>query len=292
MNRIAILADIHGNSPALEAVIQDIAQQHVDQVLVGGDLVGRGPQGNTVVHRVLQLGWPSVRGNHEDYLLGFIQRQVPEEWWLEDVWAASRWMARDLDTSAVTYIESLPFSFIPSTPNPFRLFHGTPIKNNDGIGPWTSDETCLVHLDSIHEHAFACGHTHRPHLRTFPNGFIANVGSVGLPFNGDWRAQYAVFHRDQSDNPWQVEFRQVEYDRGAFLSHYETSGFLEDGHVTARLLWQEIQTARPFLMPFLRWCQNEQQLPTYPSLDLFLETYDPVMPLAELLKPSDSTRSE
>lgn len=292
MNRIAVMADIHGNSPALEAVIQDMAHQQVEAVLVGGDLVGRGPQGNAVVHRIRNLAWPCVRGNHEDYLLGFIQRQVPEEWWSEDVWAASRWMVRDLDAAAIAYIQNLPFSLTPATTQPFRLFHGTPVKNNDGIGPWTTDEDCHRHLDSIHEHAFVCGHTHRPHLRTLPSGFIANVGSVGLPFNGDWRAQYAICYREHEQSPWFVDFRQVEYDREAFLLYYESSGFLHAGHVTARLLWHEIQTARPFLMPFLRWCQHQQSDPTFMNLDFFLAAYDPNVPLAELLKPSDRARSQ
>ncbi len=71
MARIAVIADIHGNMPALEAVISDLADQAVDEVLVGGDLVGRGPEGSRVVKRVRELGWPAIGGNHEDYLLAF-----------------------------------------------------------------------------------------------------------------------------------------------------------------------------------------------------------------------------
>ena len=55
MGRVAILADIHGNMPALEAVIEDIAEQRVEEVIVAGDLVGRGPQGAEVIDRIKGL---------------------------------------------------------------------------------------------------------------------------------------------------------------------------------------------------------------------------------------------
>ena len=93
MPRIAVIADIHANMPALEAVIRDIEQQEIDEVLVGGDLVGRGPQGSAVVKRIIEEGWAGVRGNHEDYLLNFRRRTVREEWLTAEEWSALRWMA-------------------------------------------------------------------------------------------------------------------------------------------------------------------------------------------------------
>ena len=74
--RIAVLADIHSNLRALDAVVDDIATRGVDEVVVGGDIVGRGPQGAAVVDRVRELGWPSVRGNHEDYLVAFSREEL------------------------------------------------------------------------------------------------------------------------------------------------------------------------------------------------------------------------
>ncbi len=284
MNRIAILADIHGNAPALDAIVEDIKGSNIDEVLVGGDLVGRGPQGTTVVERIRAQGWPSVRGNHEDYVLNFIHKRVPDEWLEEDIWAASRWMANELEADAVEYIDALPFSFAPSVDLPFLLVHGSPIRNNDGIGPWTSDDKCEQHLESVHEDAIVCGHTHRPHFRELNAGVIVNVGSAGLPFNGDWRAQYAILHRDNVQSPWQAEFRQVEYDREGFLGTYESSGFLRKGLVTSYLLKLEVETARPHLVPFLRWAQNQSMEPTFPSMDVFLDWYDPTLPLKTLLK--------
>ena len=110
-------------------------------------------------------------------------------------------------------------------------------------------------------------------------GLIVNVGSVGLPFNGDARAQYAIF--DGEGTSFEVEQRYVPYDRDAFLRTYETSGFLEAGGATARLLRLEVETARPHLVPFLRWAEVTGREPLLPEVETFLAAFDPRMSVRE-----------
>jgi len=154
-----------------------------------------------------------------------------------------------------------------------RLVHGTPSSNCDGIGPWTSDERMLDHLAHIDEEILVCAHTHRPLDRRFQQGRVINVGSVGLPFNGDHRAQYVVL--DDQSGDLEAEFHQVDYDLAAILSVYETSGFLDAGGITARLLALELEHAAPFLVPFFAWAAAEQRAPEAHLLGEFLGTYDP-----------------
>ena len=176
MTRIAVLADIHGNLPALEAVIDDLAEQKVDEVLVGGDLVGRGPQGSAVARRIRELGWPSVRGNHEDYLLDFRRGNVPDDWLVTAPWAASRWMAAELTDEDVDYIDSLPFTLAPRSASAsdgvsgLRVFHGSPAGIDDGLGTWSPDDVLSGHLRGIEESVLVCCHTHRPMIREVPEG--------------------------------------------------------------------------------------------------------------------------
>lgn len=277
MSRVAVLADIHGNVPALEAVISDIASQAVDEVLVGGDLVGRGPQGSAVIGRIRELGWPSVRGNHEDYLLTFRRGEVPADWLEADEWAASRWMAAELDDRDATYMKSLPLSLRSRRLAHLHLVHGSPQSNNDGIGPWTSRQQIREHLDSIPESVLVCAHTHRPLHQQFRDGQVANIGSVGLPFNGDRRAQYAIF--ESIDEQTEIEFRQVEYDLDQILAIYESSGFLTSGGVTAQLLILELENAQPFLVPFLQWTSTLGIPPVPAQIERFRDFYDPDEPL-------------
>ncbi|MEM7585990.1 MAG: metallophosphoesterase family protein [Acidobacteriota bacterium] len=276
--RIAIIADIHGNVPALEAVLADIAEQRVDEVVVGGDLVGRGPQGSRVVQRIRELDLAAIGGNHEDYLLGIRSGDGPPGWDVEEQWAASRWMSAELTDDDVEYLEALPFSL--ARPG-LRLVHGTPQTNRAGVGPWTGDDELAGHWGEVDESLLVCAHTHRPMIRQVPGGQVVNVGSVGLPFNRDQRAQYAIFSRDTGDaaeadaSDWQVELRQVPYDLEAIYAIYESTGFLTEGGITAQLLRLELEYATSVLVPFLEWAKFVGVEASAEQLGAFFEIFDP-----------------
>jgi predicted phosphodiesterase len=273
VKKVAVLADIHGNVPALEVVIADVLEQGVDEVLVGGDLVGRGPEGSKVARRVRDLGWPSVRGNHEDYLLAFRRRQVPPDWLESEEWAATRWMSAELGGDDERYLDTFPFSLSSRVAPGLRLVHASPASYNQGLGVWTTDAELEAHLDSIDETVLVCGHTHRPMLRRLGRRAVINVGAVGLPFNRDRRAQYVVLqHRGDG---WDAEFRRVDYDVESVLDVYRRSGFLAQGGVTAELLRLELIHARPFVVPFIEWAKALGFPPARLRLDAFLGFYDP-----------------
>lgn len=277
--RVAVLADVHGNVPALEAVLADIDDLAPDEVLVGGDLVGRGPQGSAVVALIRERGWRTIRGNHEEYLLAFRDREVPAEWLHLDEWAAARWMAAELSESDVDYIRALPFSARARRDEGLLLTHGSPKSTSDGLGPWSRDSKLEGLMGGIDEDLLVCGHTHRPMVRHSKHGMVVNVGSVGLPFNRDRRAQYAILSR--SAGTWTAELRQVEYDVDAILSIYQESGFREAAGVTAELLRLELLHAAPYLVPFQRWAEALGITPDTSRLSEFLEFYEPDAPLQD-----------
>lgn len=279
MPRVAVISDIHGNLPALDAVIEDLAKQAPDEVLVGGDLVGRGPQGTAVVRRIAELGWRTIRGNHEEYLLEFRAGEVPAEWLHAAEWSAARWMAAELESDEARWIDALPFSLTSRVAPGLRLVHGTPSSTREGIGPWTSDRRVGEHWSEVDEDLLVCAHTHRPLVREVEDGLVVNVGSVGLPFNRDRRAQYALFERVAPGEPWRVEPRAVPYDLEAILRIYDETGFLTEGGVTARLLRLELEHASPLLVPFLEWCKAEGEPPDEARLDAFREVHTPGEPL-------------
>lgn len=279
MKRVAIIADIHGNVPALEAVAADLEREQPDEVLVGGDLVGRGPCGSAVVGEIRKRGWRTIRGNHEEYLLDFRNQDVPPEWLHLEEWSASRWMAAELSGADVAYLSTLPFSTHSAAAPGLLLTHGSPRSTSDGLGPWTRDSKLDRYLDDIDESVLVCAHTHRPMVRERHHGLVVNVGSVGLPFNGDRRAQYAIlsWHGDR----WSAELRQVEYDLEKTLGSYRDSGFSKAGGVTADLLRLELLHATPFLVPFQKWAEAIGGSAEATILDEFLEFYEPDEPLRD-----------
>ncbi len=286
MNKIAIIADIHANRFALDAVIDALDSHRVDEVIVAGDMVGRGPQGSAVVERIDDLDWAALRGNHEDYLLSFCLDDIPDPWHHEEQWAASRWMAHELSSRAQRFIDTLPFSINSSIDPNICVFHGSPNSHSEGIGPWTGEQRLNHYLHQIDGSLLVCAHTHRPLHYQNEGGTIINVGSVGLPFNGDWRAQFVILTGEPGQ--WEPSFHKVEYDRQAFLDHYSSSGFLDQGKVTAQLLYLEVRHARPFLVPFLKWSEKTGRPPQKSSLDAFLEIYDPNQSMREFFNSLSS----
>src|SRR5258708_13429816 len=89
--RIAILADIHANVSALEAVIADLELTQPDRVIVAGDFQNRGPFPREVTYRLFALGWTLLRGNHEDYVIiqtepAIVVDQIDTYSWQPPLW--------------------------------------------------------------------------------------------------------------------------------------------------------------------------------------------------------------
>ena len=191
MSRIAILADVHGNVPALAAVLADLEHAGADEVLVGGDLVGRGPEGSRVVRAVRERGWRSVKGNHEDYLLAFRRGEVPPEWQFDDEWSASRFMAAELSTDDARTIAALPFSITSELAPELRLVHGSPRSYSEGIGPWLSSSQVADLWARVEEPVLVCAHTHRPLVERFKElaparDPVSTVSASSLPGSRRW----------------------------------------------------------------------------------------------------------
>ncbi len=258
MPRIAILADIHGNLPAFEAVQRDIAAIAPDQVIVNGDVINRGPQSKACLQAVRAMAWPVVFGNHEEYVLKFRAGDLPREW-NTDWWLPTRRVAEALSDEEFAYLKTLPWRHtieVPGLPA-IRVVHGSPRALNDGLGFWMSDDELLAAVQAVPEPVVVGAHTHRPFDRRVGARWILNSGAVGAPFNGDPSAQYLVLTGD--DGQWSVEFRAVPYDRAPLYAAWERSGDLAHS-VIARVFKYEVETATFHLMAYIRFCK-EHRLP-------------------------------
>jgi len=163
MTRIAILGDIHGNLPALEAVTADLETLAPDLVIVDGDVVNRGPQSRECVQAVRAQGWPTVFGNHEQYMLTFGEGRVPDGW--DSDWGMpARRVAEELSADEMAYLRALPWHYIVGEPGlpAIRIVHGSPRALNDGLGFWMTDEELCAAVASVPEPVVVGAHTHRP----------------------------------------------------------------------------------------------------------------------------------
>jgi predicted phosphodiesterase len=257
--KLAVLSDIHGNLPALEAVLADAETEGVRSLVVNGDMVNRGPSNVPVLERLAETGAPLLLGNHDDLLRMWVDRDdvLPVEWFGDPFWEGTAWCARQLERSGwIDAIRALPLTYRTVLPGDVRVLvaHGSPRHYREGYGRYLSDE-------SIEEIAIEHGadvlvgsHTHIPMERRHGDVLVLNSGAVGAPFNGDPRAQYLILEFD--DASWRHEFRRVPYDRDRSLRAFEVSGYLAEGGLSATIFYEELRTARSLLTPFIEWVEG------------------------------------
>ena len=215
--RIAFIADIHANLPALEAVVADLRTQAPDAVFHLGDLVNRCPWPGEVVDLIVAAGWAGIYGNHDHVVarLHTPENRTPftDRDRFRDLW----WTAGALTASQLKYLydlpETLPLEF-PGAPA-LRLIHGMPGNCYWGLYGGSPDAELAQQVASVAEPVVISAHTHRPLDRRVARWQLFNPGSVGMPYNEDPRAQYCLLDLVAGGGglAWAATFRQVAYDR-------------------------------------------------------------------------------
>lgn len=222
--RFAAIADIHGNHLALEAVLADIREQGITEIVNLGDCFSGPLTAGKTADMLLELNAPTVRGNHDRYLVEL----APEAMHVSDRAAHSELAERHLE-----WLGALPVSIVYL--DEVYLCHATPADDNvywlESVS--TDGQVYLKLLEEIEALAagidfplILCGHTHIPRLVRLSDGrLIVNPGSVGCPAYDD---DLPYFHKVEAGHPfasyailekigntWLPVFRQVAYDHMA-----------------------------------------------------------------------------
>ncbi len=222
---LAVLYDVHGNLPALEAVIADAEAAGADGWILGGDYALFGGWPAETVERLRGLERASwIRGNGERWTAD--PDAAPENPVVPGAIAAAR---EALGEATVGDLASLPFS-LPC--EGILVCHGSPLSDVDSFDPEDGERDEEL-LDGGEARRVLFGHTHLPFARTSDGGVeLVNPGSVGMPFDGDPRAAYALL-----DGDGRLSHRRVEYDHRA--SAERVRGIGEDwSEVVARRIEQ------------------------------------------------------
>jgi diadenosine tetraphosphatase ApaH/serine/threonine PP2A family protein phosphatase len=191
---LGLLYDIHGNLPALEAVLEDCP---AERFLLGGDYTAFGAWPRETVARLRELDAEWIRGNVDRWLVDDADVFDPMRPLIE----RSREM---LGEELCRELAALP----ESTAHGSTLYcHASPLSDMDGFYP-EPHETDAERLMGVEARRVVFGHTHLQFTRVGPGGIeLVNPGSVGIPLDGDRRAAYAIVNDDES-----VELRRAEYD--------------------------------------------------------------------------------
>jgi putative phosphoesterase len=204
--RVAAIYDIHGNLPALEAVLPEIRQAGVDRVIVGGDVLP-GPMPCETLSRLLELDLPVefIRGNGEAaalaHLAGTDEGNLPEQ-----AREAVYWSARQLHPEYERFLASWPATLRLEIPGLGEVLfcHATPRSDTEIFTRLTPEERLLPIFEGLDVSVIVCGHTHMQFDRTIGRIRVVNAGSVGMPF-GEPGACWLLLGPD-------VQLRRTPYD--------------------------------------------------------------------------------
>lgn len=224
--RIGILSDIHGNLPALEAVLADMERRGVDRAVNLGDVAFRGPFPAECTARVREMGAPVILGNTEVWLTE-AEPKLPEALLAVRTWTRERMAPADLD-----WLAGLPAEFRFTVEGQRLLFaHGSPRSNMEFLFPFSPEAELREALADCGADVVVVGHTHWAFSRRIGQVHLIGAGSIGLPFDGDSRAAYAIL--EVTERNVGVTHVRVAYDQERTLTAARAEGFPDMGFLEA-----------------------------------------------------------
>lgn len=252
--KLAVISDIHGNVPALEAVLNDIQQWHPDKLVVNGDVINRGPCSLAVLEMLDTFAKDIVyvKGNHEDFVRFSKDNPLQPHEYNYHLRCFAEWTAEQVGESWLSKIDHWQDNYDFFTHHPehsIHITHGSRMGNRDGIhGRLSEDE--LKRKKVHHTDVFISSHTHLPMTKYLDETLVMNTGSVGQPLDGDERSAYARLYLD--DTRLVGEIARVKYDKAKAEKDFYDSGFMEHGGPVCELIFLEHKLNKRCVGPFMR----------------------------------------
>jgi putative phosphoesterase len=215
--RIAALNDVHGNLPALDAVLAELQAEPVDAIVCGGDLV-LGAQPAECLERMRAHEAHVVRGNCERLVLARDDE-------------TSAWCHDRLDADARAFLAELPTTV---SLDGICFCHGSPRSDDEILTAATPDHVVADALAGVPEEIVVCGHTHHQFDRRIGRHRLVNAGSVGLPYEGDAAAFWLLL------DDGRVDLRRTPYDVAAAAERLTATGYPELGDFIRESLIQPL----------------------------------------------------
>lgn len=223
---IAVLGDVHGNLPALEAVLEDARSKGVEEVWNLGDFVGYGPFPDEVVTLLKQTASVNIPGNYD-------RKAIASLLWDESKKMnplkklAFQWAGSHLSPENQEYLSDLPEQVLLLAAGlRILLVHGSPASMDEALTPATSQARLETLAGFTSAQVILCGHSHQAFARQAAGTWIINAGTIGRPDDGDPRAGYTLLHLEEG----QVKtnhYRRVAYEVERTVAEIRRQGLPE-----------------------------------------------------------------
>ena len=225
-NAVAVITDIHGNLPALQAALARIEKLGIESVFCGGDLVGYGPHPNEVCALIAQRNIPTIYGNY-DYAIARDEEDcgcayvTPHDRELGQL--SVDWTSANTSQESKDFMRGLPFDLhFPVGDVDVHLVHGSPRKVNEYL---FEDKPARLYerlAAAESDPVLVFGHTHKPWVHGYGGVLFVNCGSVGKPKDGDPRGAFAVL--EPRAGRVDVSIERVDYYADAVAAEIRKAG--------------------------------------------------------------------
>jgi putative phosphoesterase len=226
--KIALLSDVHGNLPALEAVLADAARNDAGAVWNLGDFLGYAPFPNEVIEALRAAQASNIVGNYDLKVLAFARKK--EKWKRKkarEKYIAFEWNHKHLSDDSRGFLASLPEQRkLEAGGLTALLVHGSPASLKELLHTNTPRRRFQELAEMAGVDVVVCGHSHEAFVRRESGTWFVNPGSVGRPEGGDWRASYALL--EFADGDLRVGHRRVAYDIERVAQAVHAAGLPDD----------------------------------------------------------------
>jgi predicted phosphodiesterase len=231
--KVAILSDVHGVLPALEAVRKALKKERPDHVLIAGDHVFQGPDPAGVVDALREMetsGATIVQGN-TDVAVADFDYSAAFPWFTDGVPDAFRdaaeWAHDQLGDERVAWLRRLPSERRLMLEDTMVLgCHASPGSQTQGFDTQLDPTVTIERISKTDARVICCGHTHLPEVRDLGWKLIVNAGSAGWVFDGDPTASWALLTVDGEDVT--AEIRRAEFDTMEVANAISARGLVGD----------------------------------------------------------------
>ena len=255
--RVAALYDIHGNLPALEAVLAELEGERADMIVVGGDLAF-GPMPRETLDRLIALEGRArfIRGNTDRELVGHYDGTsgLPEAFSPDNVWVRRfEWTAKHITKPQRDFLASLPATVVLEIEGlgPTLFCHGSPRSDDEPITRLTPIKRLDELLAGSPQNTIVCGHTHVQFDRAHKGKRIVNAGSIGMQWEGRPGAYWLLIGPD-------VELRRTMYDFGKAARRISATGYPDADELLTRLRMEDSSVADRASSDFERAALGEE----------------------------------
>jgi len=272
--RVALLADVHGNLAALEAVLADADALGAGAIIAAGDHLATGPKPAQALDLLLARGAVLIRGNNDQDLVDIRRGAVPSWWQHGFHYAPMRWSAAQLSEAQLALVAALPEQCVVQLEGapPIRVVHGSPRDVREPVLPITGGLVAEVAhvtglpstrvlprpfgevLADVPEPILCCGHTHLAWRARLNGQLGVSPGSVGVPTNNTGCADYALL--ELRDGTWRAELRSVPYDRERLLADYHASGLYDAGGPVSRVFLADTLSGQCLCVAFFWYARR------------------------------------